>query len=63
MSRYVTWEAAHDAAQALANRYGLDVAIRRVREHGRDGYNVTFSAHTDAPAEVVKPKPKLRRVP
>ena len=59
--RFVTWKEAHAHATAKANRTGLDVAIRRVREFGRDGFNVSFASVNDsdyARAEIVKPVAK-----
>ena len=56
--RYENYEDAHRYATLRANETGLDVAIRRVREYGRDGYNVTFAARMDsdyARAEIIRP--------
>lgn len=58
MTRYGQWKDAHEAAQRWADESGLDVAIRRVREFGRDGFNVSFASRNDsdyAKAEIVRP--------
>ena len=57
-SRHSTWEEAHATAQKLADQTGQDVAIRRVREYGKDGFNVSYASRNDsdyARAEIVKP--------
>ena len=58
MNRFDTWKEAHEFAQNRANFTGLDVAIRRVKEFGKVGYNVSFASRNDsdyARAEIVKP--------
>jgi len=59
--RYEDWKEAHAEAQTLANQCNLDVAIRKVREFGKVGFNVTFASRNDsdyALAEIVKPEPR-----
>jgi len=58
MKRFIEWKDAHTHAQKLANDTKLDVAIRRTREYGRDGFNVSFASQNDsdyARAEIVRP--------
>jgi len=58
MQRFTEWKDAHTAAQSLANQCQLDVAIRKVKEFGKLGYNVSFASRNDsdyARAEIVKP--------
>jgi hypothetical protein len=60
--RYTTWIDARTAALAKAHRLNLDVAIRRVKEYGRDGFNVTLACRMDsdyARAEIVKPTDQI----
>ena len=56
--RYTDYTAAYEYARAQADRLGLDMAIRRVREYGRDGFNVGIARRQDsddARAEIVGP--------
>lgn len=58
MRRFSDWKDAHDEATKLANHVKLDVAIRKVKEYGKVGYNVTLASRNDsdyALAEIVKP--------
>jgi len=55
MRRLVEWKAARIAAQELANRIQVPVAIRRTCEFGKDGYSVTLVCVMDARAEIVYP--------
>lgn len=57
-------------AREKADRVGIDVAIRKVKEYGRPGYAVSFASRSDsdyALAEIVKPSrkpnPRKRRNP
>ena len=57
-ARFADWREAHAAAVDKANRCGLDVAIRRVREYGQDGFNISLACRNDsdyARAEIVGP--------
>ena len=61
MSCYSTWKEAHAEAQKRADSSGLDVAIRRQKEFGKDGYNVKYASWNDndyAVAEIITPKGK-----
>jgi hypothetical protein len=63
VTRYLDWKEARQAAQSQANKYGLDVAIRGVREYGKLGYNVSFASRNDsdyARAEIVTPDRRVR---
>src|SRR5712692_43216 len=56
------YEEARAEAQKRANSSGLDVAIRRVKEFGKDGFNVSFASKNDsdyARAEIVTPEGKM----
>ena len=56
--RYDQWVLARQAAIEKANRLGLDVAIRYVKEFGRRGYNVAVASKMDSDyvrAEIVRP--------
>jgi len=56
-TRFTDWKAAHAMATARARATGLDVAIRKVKEFGKTGYNVSFAAWNDsdyALAEIVR---------
>jgi hypothetical protein len=58
MTRFLDWKEAHTEAQKRANEVGTDVAIRKVKEYGKIGYNISFASHNDsdyALAEIVKP--------
>lgn len=58
MTRFIEWQDAHKHAQAIANSCQLDVAIRKVKEYGKTGFNVSFACKNDsdyALAEIVKP--------
>lgn len=57
--RFERYQDALDHAQWKANESRFDIAIRRVKEFGRDGYNVGFAAGMDsdyAKAEIVRPE-------
>lgn len=57
MIRFQTWEEARIAALAKAHALQVDMAIRRVREYGREGFNVTVACRNDsdyALAEIVR---------
>ena len=59
-NRYTTWIEARTVALAKAHLLNLDIAIRRVKEYGRDGYNVTFAMDSDYErAEIVKPTDQI----
>ncbi len=56
--RFIDWKDAHTYAQNQANTTGNDVAIRKVKEYGKTGYNVGFACVNDsdyALAEIVTP--------
>jgi len=56
--RFTDWKEAHRAAIDLADQVGLDVAIRRQREYGKDGFNLSLACKMDsdyARAEIVRP--------
>lgn len=58
--RFTDYHAAAAVARERADRTRLDVAIRRTKEYGRDGYNVSFASHNDSDytlAEIVTPEP------
>lgn len=59
--RFTKYEEARKEAQTRANSSGLDVAIRRVKEFGKDGFNVTYASRNDSDydvAEIVTPERK-----
>ena len=56
--RFITYETAYSAARDRANSSGLDVAIRKTKEYGRLGLNVSYASRNDsdyARAEIVNP--------
>lgn len=56
--RFEFYRNAVQEARVMATKTGLDMAVRRVKEYGRDGYNVSFASRNDsdyARAEIVKP--------
>lgn len=58
MRRFTDWKDAHKEAEQLANHCKCDVAIRKVKEYGKVGFNVTLASRNDsdyALAEIVKP--------
>ena len=60
--RYMTWIEARTAALEKAHRLGLDVAIRRVKEFGKVGYNVACASLNDSDyttAEIIHPKDQI----
>jgi hypothetical protein len=62
MRRYTDWKDARIAAQELANAFQLDVAIRKRKEFGQLGYNVSFASRNDsdyALAEIVQPVDRI----
>ena len=57
-TRFTTYLEAWEAARVQATSSNLDVAIRRTREYGKDGFNVSYASRNDsdyARAEIVKP--------
>ena len=65
-SSFPDWNQAHAEAQKLANQTGLNVAIRRVREYGKEKFNVNFASGNDsdyARAEIVKPNKSQKAQP
>lgn len=57
-TRFINYHDAYDAAQSRAKQYNMDVAIRKVKEYGKLGYNVSFASRNDsdyALAEIVTP--------
>jgi hypothetical protein len=58
MTRFEDYHKARTEAQSLADRCKLPVAIRKAREFGRDGFNVSFASRNDSDfdrAEIVNP--------
>ncbi|KKN83831.1 hypothetical protein LCGC14_0294840 [marine sediment metagenome] len=58
LQRYKTRHEAREAALAKAHKLGLDVAIRRTKEYGKEGYNVSLACTNDSDyikAEIVRP--------
>ncbi len=56
--RFIDWKEAHAAAVEYANFVRMDVAIRKVKEFGRTGFNINIASHNDsdyAVAEIVRP--------
>jgi hypothetical protein len=56
--RFIDWKDAHTHAQTVANLTRNNVAIRKVKEFGKTGFNVSFASTDDsdyANAEIVKP--------
>lgn len=56
--RLTNYKDAHQAAVELARLTRCDVAIRWVKEFGKDGFNVSLASKNDsdyARAEIVKP--------
>ena len=56
--RFTDWKDAHTAAVIYAREINMDVAIRKVKEFGQTGYNVSIASRNDsdyALAEIVKP--------
>ena len=56
--RFTDYQIARTEAQRMANGARIDVAIRFVREYGKDGYNVGYASRNDsdyARAEIVRP--------
>ena len=59
-SQHTNWRTANEAAQTLACKTGLNVALRRVKEFGRIRYIVSFASNDGsdlARAEIIKPTP------
>ena len=57
-TRFEDYHKARKFAGERAKRFGMDVAIRKVKEFGRNGFNVSFAARMDsdyARAEIVRP--------
>ena len=58
MKRFTDYNEAYKHASKLANEHRLDVAIRKVREFGITGLNVSFASRNDndyCTAEIVQP--------
>lgn len=58
MKRFQEWSDAHQYARDLARQHQLCVAIRKVKEYGKTGYNVGFVSTNDSDyvtAEIVRP--------
>ena len=56
--RFTDWKEAHTAAVAYANDMKMDVALRKVKEFGKVGFNINIASRNDsdyATAEIVKP--------
>jgi hypothetical protein len=56
--RYDTYDDAARNARDVATRHNMDVAIRRTKEYGKTGFNVSYAAKQDsdyARAEIIKP--------
>ena len=61
--RFIYWKDAHTYAQARANDFQIDQAIRMVKEYGKVGYNVSCASGDDsdyARTEIVTPDKKKR---
>lgn len=57
-TRFADWKEAHTEAQKRANEVGADVAIRKISEFGKMGFNISFASRNDsdyALAEIVRP--------
>jgi len=63
--RLLDYKEAYDYASALARRLNHDVSIRKVKEYGRTGYNVSITSTSDsdyATAEIIHPSdPSIKR--
>ncbi len=58
MRRFTDWKDAHTEAVKLARLCRSDVAIRKVKEYGKLGFNVSLACRNDsdyALAEIVRP--------
>ena len=58
MERYTDYLEARKAAILKADRSNFDVAIRKVKEYGKIGYNLSFAAKMDSDyylTEIIKP--------
>lgn len=56
--RFESYQDARNYAEWRANESGFDIALRRVKEYGREGFNVSFAARMDsdyARAEIIRP--------
>jgi hypothetical protein len=56
--RFTDWKDAHTAAVEYARDTQHDVALRRVREFGKTGFNISLASRNDsdyALAEIVTP--------
>ncbi len=56
--RFIDWKEAYAAAVEYANFVRMDVAIRKVKEFGRTGFNINIASRNDsdyALAEIVHP--------
>jgi hypothetical protein len=57
-NRFTNYEQAYKYASKLANEHRMDVAIRKTREFGKVGFNVSFLSKHDTDyytAEIVMP--------
>ncbi len=60
--RFTDWKEAHAAAVAYARDTQHDVALRKVKEFGRTGFNISLASRNDsdyALAEIVTPNDPL----
>ncbi len=61
-TRYLEWKDAREAAIKKSQESGLNVAIRKVKEFGKIGFNVSFACHNDSDyffAEIVTPSENI----
>ncbi len=62
--RFTDWKQAHTRAQELANQTGQNVALRKVSEFGKAGFNVSLASGNDSDydrAEIVRPMKSDKR--
>lgn len=58
--RFIEWKEARNHAVSLARKLNMPVAIRRVKEYGKQGYNVSLADTKDLDrAEIVWPSDAL----
>lgn len=69
MTRFTSYDEAYDAAVTMAQTVKTDVGILRVREYGRDGYNVALLPRPDCcfgrdllPERVTPASPRTKSV-